>query len=333
MKKTRALLALFLAVIIIITVALPVFADQADPDDPPTVESISIYRNLLETGDFFAIVKANIPYASTPNATAQEAFIWQLLATDNTTVLGQTTVYDYSDSGYGWNVFGFYFDAADAPTWNQLYTLRLVGSPAIFDTPPYYYYPIALSNYSSITSSEAAKIALSSEILTLAASLDIHWGLTSTTSLLYESETGTVLSIYGEAFFRGAIFGVQALAPYAFRMVVTDIDADDRTWSTGFSENLTEIYDGTWIAAAKAGGADIWGTTYDLSSIIIMILLCIGILILNLMLTHDNWNAAVDIAIIFATAPRIDLLPLSFTALICSIFILYEGTKVKSFIR
>lgn len=333
MKYWRIFIALLLAIVALVSFALPVFADQADPDSTPSVDSINIYRNLLETDDRFIVIYSNIPYATTPDATVSQAFTWQLIDTDGVTVLGQTTGYAYNDNGYGYNVFGFYFSAADALVWNQLYTIKLLGNPAIFDTPSEYNYPVALADYTTLTDSTENKQALALQLLTMAADLDIAWGLSSSASLLYESESGTVLSIYGEAFYRGAIYGVQALAPEAFRLVVMDIDADDRTWTSGFSDNLTTQFAGTWIEAAKTGGGTIFGLGYDLTSIIIVFGLCVGVLILNLWLSRDNWNAAVDIAVILVVAPMIDMIPLSFTALICALFVIYEGTKIKAIIR
>lgn len=330
MKRLYLIAILVLAVLLAST---PAYADQPDPDSTPTVEDINVYRNLLETGDKFFLVYANIPYSTTPDATEPEAFIWQLIGTDNSTVLGQTTGYAYNDSGYGYNVYGMYFDSTENVTWNSLYQIKLVGNPAIFDTPQEYYYPVALADYYFIGITSLNKLALANRILSLAGTLDIKWALLPEYKLLYQSEGGTYLSWYGEEVFRGSIYGVQALAPTAFRLVVQDIEVEDRTWTDGYSENLTTQFAGTWIEPAKTGGGTLFGVGYDLTSIIISIMLSIFLLVGNMKLTNDAWNAAIDISILLVTLPRIDLFPLSFTALICAILIMYEGTKIKAFVR
>lgn len=330
----KTLILFILIPLMLIGYALPVYADQADPDSTPTVEQINVYRNLLETGDKFYLIYANIPYsAPLPDATEPEAFIWQLIGTDNSTVLGQATGYAYNDSGYGYNVYGMYFDSTENVTWNSLYQIKLVGNPAIFDTPKEYYYPLALSDYTTLTTTADNQASLAARIINLAGQLDIRWALTATYSLLYEAEGSTVLSIFGEAFFRGAIYGVQALAPAAFRMVVSDIDAEDRTWTSGYSDNLSSQFSGTWIEPAKTGGGTLFGVGYDLTSIIITFICCVLLIVGNMKLTNDAWNACIDIAIVLVCFPRIDMIPLSFTALICALFIMYEGTKVKAFVR
>lgn len=315
------------------TAAVPVNADQADPDSTPTVEDINVYRNLLETGDRLYLIYANTPYATTPDVNFPHAFVWRLFDTDNTTELGSTVGYAYGDAdGYGYNVFSMYFAASDNLTWEENYILRLSGNPSVFDVPPYYDYPVSISDYTTLTDSDDNQDALAVRILELAHQLDIRWGLDTDYSLLLETEAGTVLSIYGESFFRGAIYGVQALAPNAFRLVVGDLDATDRTWDTEYAENLTEQYAGTWIEPAKTGGGTMFGVGYDLMSIILS-MVCAAMLIWgNMKITSDHWNALIDVSILLVTFPYIDLIPLSFTALVCAIFAIYEGTRVKSMV-
>ena len=312
--------------------AAPVFADTPDPDATPTLVRANWYRNLLETGDRLLIWEANIPYATPPDTLVTETFFWDLMDTDNVTVLGSTTGYAYNDNGFGYNVYSMYFSAADALTWNQVYTLRLSGNPAVFDTPPQYNYPVPLATFTALTTSDGNKAALAITIISIASDLDNQWGLTGTDRLILETESGTVLSWWGETVFRGAVYGCQALAPAAFRFIIDDLDAADRTWNTTYSSNLTAMWDGTWIAPAKVAGGTIFGVGYDLTSIIITIGLCIGLMYLNLKLTNDQWNAWMDVAIVLIVAPRIDLMPLTFTALVCAFAAMYTGTRIKTII-
>lgn len=328
----RYIILLIIIMTLIVLPVMPAYADQSNPDSPPTLVSMDVYRNLLESGDRLYIWEANTPYATTPNATFPEAFIWRLFDTDNTTELGQTTGYSYNADGYGYNIFGMYFDAADNLTWDAAYILRLSGNPAIFNDPPIYNFQVNTGDYTSFNGTTDNKVALSEKVLALAADLDNRWGLATAYSLLLESEAGTYLSIYGEAVFRGSIYGIQALAPYAFRLQMTDIEIEDRTWNTEYAENLTTQFQGTWIDPAKTAGGTLFGVGYDLTSIIISMVLAVGLVFANTKLTSDPWNAMVDVGILLVALPRIDMIPLSFTALVCAIFVMYEGTRIKSMI-
>jgi len=74
----RILLVLGILAIFILS-AVPVYAAMPNPDSPPTITRMDIYRNLLETGDMLYIWEANIPYATTPDYKVGDAFVWQLL--------------------------------------------------------------------------------------------------------------------------------------------------------------------------------------------------------------------------------------------------------------
>jgi len=202
----------------------------------------------------------------------------------------------------------------------------------VFDTPPQYNYPVPVNTFTLLTTSDENKGALAITIIDIAADLDNQWGLTGTDRLILETESGTVLSWWGESVFRGAVYGCQALAPAAFRFIIDDLEAADRVWDTEYSANLTTIYDGTWIEPAKIAGGTLFGVGYDLTSIIITIGLCIGLMYLNLKLTNDQWNAWMDVAIVLVVAPRIDLFPLTFTALVCALAAMYTGTRIKTMI-
>lgn len=317
---------------IVLSISTPCFADTPDPDSTPTIEKSYWYRNLLETDDRLLIWEANIPYTTAPSTLVTETFYWELLDTDNVTVLGSATGYAYNSNGYGYNVYSMYFSAADAITWNQVYTLRLCGNPAKFDDPPQYTYPIPLSSYTSETAQAANQAALATTILQIAGDLDSRWGLSTTSTLLLETESGTVLSIYGESVFRGSVYGVQALAPAAFRFVIDDMDAEDRTWDTEYADNLTTQFAGTWIAPAKTAGGSLFGVGYDLTSIILSLIACLGLYYANKKITSNQWNALIDISIFLVAAPRIDLFPLSFTALLCAMAAIYTGIRVRSMI-
>jgi len=330
----RLLLAVLLSItVLVISPATVCFADQADPDSTPTVE-IDMYRNLLETGDVLCLIYTNIPYAAAPDANVEEAFIWRLIDTDNVTELGSTIGYAYNDDGYGYNVFAMYFSAADALVWESDYIVRLSGNPAIFVTPPEYNWAVDVSDYSSLIASADVRAALAARILLISTDIDKRWGLGAALSLLMETETGTVLSEYGEAFLRGAIYGLQALCPTIFRFSVGNIEVTDRTWSDEYAENLTGMYAGTWVQTAKDAGATLAGTSYDWMTILLIVGMGIAAIFAGMSLSGgDAWAGMVDGGIVLLGGARLAFFDLAFMGLIVALCWMYISAKIWGFIR
>lgn len=336
MKKFRLIVILGLLVGLLCN-STPAYADTPDPDSTPTIEQFNVYRNMRESGDLLVLVYANIPYSDIPDTPVTETFIWSLIATDNVTELGSTVGYAYNISthqadGYGYNVFSMYFDADNVTAlgiiWGTSYTIRLSGNPAVFDTPPIYNYTISASAYSDLTTQADVQDELGLRILTIAKDLNSKWGLSATYSLVTELEAGTALSVYGEAFFRGAIFGIQSLAPGIFSVVIRTISVPERTWDPEYSENVTRQWEGTWIETAQEGGKALFGTTYDLLSIIMLLVMSGGLLIGNIMLTGDHWNGLIDVTAFGIIGARLGMYDLAFLILIAALCWIYISAKI-----
>jgi hypothetical protein len=333
MKKFAKLQAFFwagalIAAIMTVVTASPVLADTPHPDSQPLVEEVRVWRNLLETGDRLYVIYANIPYATTPDDPVTSTFIWQIVDTDNVTILGSTVGYAYNDDGYGYNVWSLYFDAAANLTWEQTYLARLIGNPAFFESPPVYSNQIGANDYTSFNATADVQSELTTWVINTAHDLDNKWGLSAANSLIIELETATVLSAFGETVFRGCIFGLQAMAPNAFRVVLQEIDIDERTWGTDYADNLSNQWAGTWVETAMAGGQALFNTGYDLVTIIMMGLGCVGLVYANAKLQNDIWMGAVDIAYILIVFARLGFYPLGFLAMVCALCVLFIGAKI-----
>lgn len=325
------ILALLATTIGLMSFALPVYAAIAEPDDTPEIITKKCYRNLLETGDFLIVWEANVPYGTTPDDPISDTFIWELISTDGVTVLGSTTGWPYQDAGYNYQCLSMYFDADEAIAWQPdlNYTLRLSGNPIAFADPPIYSYSVISSEYSSISETETARLELAADIILIASDLDLQWDLS--TSLVSDDETGQVLSIFGQAYFRGAIYGLQSLAPALFALAFSDIDLEDRVWTDSYVATLDAQYEQTWVETAKQGGADMWGVDFDLISIIILIVLVIGIFIGNTMLTNNHWNGAIDVAFILVITAKLGYYGLEYLGLIAAVCVIYLGMRLFKF--
>jgi hypothetical protein len=302
----------------------------APPDINPTLERLNIYHNLLETDDVLLVWVHNIPYTTLPTYKVGDAYTWQLLDTDDTTVLGYVTGYAYHEDGYGYNVYSMYFSAADGYVWGTAYKLKLVGNPAVFSSPPTYTYTINAASYTGLTDSDENKAALAEEVLYLAGYLNQKWSLPSDDRLTLETEVGTVLSIEGENFFRGAINGLQGMAPAAFRFAVSDtLGIVDRSWNTTYVTALEGQYAGTWVETARNASRNFMGTgSYDLMGMGLLLMAGVGVVIANVVTTTDHWAGLIDVGFMLVVASRLDIFPLVYLVLIMVLCFLYIGMRL-----
>lgn len=299
-----------------------------NPDSNPTVEDIWVWRNILETGDVLMIVFENTPYATTPtDYTYSEAFVWRWM--NGTTELAQAEGYDYNEDGYGYNVIGFYLDASDAPAWAGTYTLTLSGKPSAFASPPQYSYNIPSSSYSALTDTDDVQASIADRIITIANDLRSRWGLTSTTTLIQETETATVLSLNGQTFFRGAIYGIQGMAPAAFPLTVASIFTDWATWSDNYTDNLTSQLAGTDIDAGFTAGETFFGTDYNLLGLLLACGMCLTVVIGNWALAGGNlWKGIIDAGGVGVIATRMSLVGLGELSLIAALCFIYISARI-----
>ncbi len=309
---------------VVLLYATPVLADTAAPDTTPTVDDISVYGDLLESGDKLYLIYANIPYATNPTTQVSDTYLWQLFNTDNTTELGRTVGYTYQDGGYGYNVYSLYFPATANVTWGTSYLLRLSGNPVVFLTPPVYDFSVATTDYKVI-----ATQALELDILSLADDLYFQWSLTASTTLTEETESGRQLSKAGERVFRGTIYGCQAFAPGIFSSSIQDVAVTDRTWSTAYSDNLTNQFQGTWVQIAKDANTALLGTGYDLVSVIILLAMCFGVVIANLSLGGVLWEGMLDASFLLVWGTRLSFIPMVTLGLIAALCVVYIAVKLK----
>lgn len=251
-----------------------------DPDSNPTVSNIKANVYLIDEGDMLIYGEYNIPYASVPDEGADEAFIFRLIDTDGETELGSVTPYVLFDNGYNEGVFGFYFSSNT--TWGESSIIRISQNPVLFDDPTSYEYAIPSNSYSTKTTQEDNQIELAINIISAAQRLETaHSGYT----LLEASAGGTILSSpTGETYFRGAIPGIQAMAPDLFLVQVLAQDTTAREWTTDQFDTYQDRYEGTWVGDDVDATATQFGiTAASLMGTIIALPICIGVIILSAM--------------------------------------------------
>jgi hypothetical protein len=138
-----------------------------------------------------------------------------------------------------------------------------------------------------------------------------------------------VLSIYGESFFRGAIYGVQAMASSLFRLVITDVNVEDRTWVTDYVTSLEDQYSGTYIEPAIEAGKAFFGVGYNLFGILGTGAICALLLFSNWWLGGGSlWRGAIDCSAILVICTRLGFFGMGEIGLIGAVSWLFVSAKI-----
>lgn len=221
------------------------------PDSAPSVSQIRANTNLLGEGDILIYGDYNIPYETIPDIAADEAYSFVLLD-ESLNQVGSVRPYVLMDNGYNKGGFSFYFDGGGDVTWGGTYTIRIAQSPSHFALPHTYDYVIPSSAWTSYTEREDNQNELSINIIMMAQRLESFYS--GDYAFMDAGAGGTVLSSpTGETYFRGCIYGLQAMAPNLFLIQVLEIDTDDFDWDansdnslTTQTDNYTDRTSGSW---------------------------------------------------------------------------------------
>lgn len=280
-KSTKTLIRVLAAFFIAggyLFIPLPALA-IAPPDSDPSITEFYANVNLRETGDVLIYGEYQIPYASPPGISASEAFIFRLIDTDGETELGVVLPFSRFDNGYNEGDFGFYFPASENLTTNQAYIIRISQNPACFPSPESFDYPIPLSAWTSSTSQEDNRVEVAVNIITLALKLEQDHDV----DLLESGAGGTVLSSpVGETYYRGAIYGLQTMAPILFLVQSYDFRTDDRTWTTEEFDDYLTRFEGTWIGTSTENTSATFGLeTTTLMSVLFGLPIILGAVVIS----------------------------------------------------
>ena len=266
-----------IAVLVVVAVLLaPTFAYALtpEPDSAPDLTDISVFRNLLEPGDLLAIAKYNLPYASTPNATAAQSYLFRFMDTDAATELGSNEVHPFNEKGYGFGLIALYFPAASAPAWGSSYVLQIAQKPSEFASPTFWNFTIDAGDYSTANTVALMRIDLRNAVILIAEDLEIAW----TDELTDTSDAGIILSPDGEIYFTRAIVGLRIMAPALFLLQIVDPDYSTENWTTSQADTYRTRYSGTWIGDAITTIANLFGMDFHYIAsipVVIIAILCV----------------------------------------------------------
>lgn len=271
-----------IALISIVGAMVPVTSALAiDLPDNMTVITAKAYQDLTEDDDMFVVFHAKINYDSDngtyPDVPASSSIVFNFIAA-NGTRLSSSVPYVFSPfetNGYGNLVSGFYFSADDAPAWEGSHQIEIIGLPAHFSPVPTPFYKQLITQDYEQSDDQGGALAI--EILRLC---DVFKIIYPDIALKSTTGTGTVLSAYGEAYFKSALPGLENICPLIFNVqIYTPEQIEVTAYDTSLADTMAGHTEGSDLERGmtrigdKIGvsGAFIWGIV----TFIVAIVLCI----------------------------------------------------------
>jgi hypothetical protein len=299
MASKRKIIGVFTLLLVLIASQLlsitQVWADPADPDSQD-IPLFYVNRSLIEAGDFLLVCQYDLAYAALPTDTADVNYTFRLIDVDGITELGQALPYPYFHKGYDEGVVSFYFTAAETTallTWGTNYTVRISQNPAKFTTPTDYDFVVDSGAYTLLTDMDDNQLQLAERLNTIAGHLENFWSIT----LTEEQDPGTVFDSNGEAYFRNAIIGCQAMAPLIFFVQSVDADTSTRVWGSSLSDTyklrlagVDGIYntaDDNWIYKLSLKPA---ADALNIPVVLFVGLICLVACVFAIYKSNKNWQ-------------------------------------------
>ena len=252
-KITRWLLPTLFAVLLSLIWVTPVLAVEL-PDEL-SINGVWVYRNCKEAGDQLYLVDYTIDYSVTgePDESATANYWCRLRDGDDD--LAVTYPFAYNNDGYGRGVVALYFDAGDAPEWEGLFTMQLLGSPfqewdgalpedemSSLDFDIWQDYEIGVT-----------RVVVSGRILNLAETLETAWG----EDMVTLTDGGEyILTNYAAAYFVNVV-------PYLYDIAPNIFAEGEGIWSGVLEPEIPPDTSGTDYADSLV--ADIIGTPLDVT--------------------------------------------------------------------
>lgn len=263
-----------MVVVIVLAFATPALAYLAAPDSPMTFPSVRVFQNTVEDGDVAIIFEYNIPYSSYPDTPASLSIVFRCYSPDGTTLLNTATPYNFTlfeTHGYGHGVGVFYFPASENLSWGGAYILNIQQLPLHYNPTDSISYTLVSADYSSATLQADSQYDVYNYLLGICDEFQDYYpdvGLKSTT------DTAIVLSAYGEAYFRGAIPGLQLICPQLF-LVQTYVPEPMTT--ENYTMALGEQYKERLLGTDIERGAERLGDYFGVGGYFVLAVLTFGL--------------------------------------------------------
>lgn len=269
-----------IAVFLIMAFTVPVLA--IGQPDSISLDSVYVYRNCRETGDQLYICEYTIEYSSLPDESVTEAYILRLMDEDDDE-LDHTYPYSYYNKGYGQGVAALYFDADDAPEWEGVLTMELIGNPFADwegglpeDTVNSVNFDLWQDNELGVT-----QTLVGGRVIDMALTLETAW---SKDMVTVNDEGAQVLTSYAAGYFINVIPNLYEIAPDIFAggqggwTGTMEPEIPEEVERTDYADELENNIIGTPFDLTPM--ADQWGVSRGALTAILYYGCVVGILVL-----------------------------------------------------
>jgi hypothetical protein len=218
----RIFISLLLALIMLVSIAFPVFA-AVDHPDSLTLIGCWAFQNLAETGDMIFLYYYDAYYlAGVPVEIASDTLIIRLM--DGITEIDHALPYPYYSNGYQEGASAIYFTAAQVTALglhNHPYTATIEPNPlTVWVAPAPVASPCAIE-WDTATTSTQAKTNFGNTVLAVALLLKTNWGVNMVDTqggLNYFLTTG---ALSGQEYFEAIIPNLRSLCPQILKIQVS----------------------------------------------------------------------------------------------------------------
>jgi len=221
-KRGRSKALLLLLPVLLALLVAPALAAVNDF----SVDGANVYSSYIEDDDWLIVVKyKNVLEPYYGNDTSQNAFLLQLVDTDNTTVLAQTPL-----PSWGYRPGSIYLSATTVSSleWGANYTIKINGT--------------ANETHYNLTAADwrgSNLVILDDWCLALATSMQTY---DNATYITMTTEKGLVLNEEGGVLFVVGIPVLNQVRPNLFQIVVSDIPHEEVTETWAFWATLDPWY-------------------------------------------------------------------------------------------
>jgi hypothetical protein len=280
-----------------------------NPDSPTTIGTVTVYPNVLATGDLGVLLDFYTYYATLPTQTITNAYRVSFIDTDGVTALATIAPYTLLYNGYRNNMAWIYLSAAEVTSHTIIpaniasYTVKVYGNTSLtwFPGPaPTTSHPLDTWHITGNTN-----VLLALDVISYATTLQTTWVL----HMIQSTPVGNRLTNYGAAYFSGVIGGATTAAPSAFYTDTTSPLREAIDYSTIFGAIVT---DGTGTCSGSPVTLVSGANTVDT--------LTSGTLVLTL--EHGTIGTAASVA----GGSAVTSTPVALTAGINTITVTFAGT-------
>ena len=247
----RLLKGWIIAIVLLFTMVSTVLA-IINPTVPPTfycVGSKPVYKvfyNVLETGDRLFVAEQFVYYAVTPNETASEAFLFEVLSINGTNTLASVPL-----KQYGAKPISIYMDVPQVASANisvgDALIIRIMGNPLMFPSPTGNSVNITLGADSYVNQllgddgGVATNNLLRNFLIGLAEDLVAYDSPPVGSEYLVTSSGVQYLTLTGGSIFLEGIPGLDSMCPIIFQSSTAPMSGDQPESTGAYASTLTPL--------------------------------------------------------------------------------------------